>query len=332
VTPNQAETAIAGKAAFPVIGADAVRAALPFPQLIAALKDAFASTHVAPDRHIHAMHVPGAAAATALLMPAWIEGDVYGVKLANVFPSNGLRGEPSINAVYVLFSALTGKPVAIMDGAELTARRTVAASALAASFLARADASHLLVVGTGRLSQVIAAAHGAVRPITRVTVCGRDAEKARLTAEAIARADSALTVAATADLEGACGTADIISCATLSSTALVQGAWLKAGVHVDLIGAFKPSMRETDAEAVRRCTVFIDTLGGAEAEAGDLIQAKAEGAFEWPDVASDLAGLCTGRHAGRSSDQEMTLFKSVGAAIEDLAAARLVAATGTGSM
>ncbi|MCU0831140.1 MAG: ornithine cyclodeaminase family protein [Rhizobiaceae bacterium] len=310
---------------LPVIDAAACRAALPFPALIDALRNAFASSHEAPDRHIHDMHVPGEAEATALLMPAWIEGEVYGVKLANVFPSNAKLGLPSINAIYVLFSARTGQPIAIMDGTEVTARRTVAASALAASYLARADAGHLLVVGTGRLAGLIAEAHAAIRPIRRVTIWGRDGGKAQAVARTVAAAAPQFIVTATDDLQAACATADIISGVTLSTAPLIRGAWLRSGVHVDLIGAFKPAMRETDAEAVLRATVFIDTLGGAKAEAGDLLCAELEGAFQWTDVRADFAALCSGRHPGRTDDDEITLFKSVGAAVEDLAAAKLVA-------
>lgn len=309
--------------AIPFFDADAVRAATPWAELIAAIREGFVSTHVAPDRHIHTLRVPGDADATALLMPAWIEGEVYGVKLANIFPSNNDRGEAAVSAIYALFDGRTGKPLALMNGGEITARRTAATSALAAGYLAREDARTLLLVGTGRLPPLLAQAHASVRPIERVLVWGRNTEKAEALAAAIA-AETGLDAEGVGDLAKAASEADIISCATISRAPLIEGAWLKPGTHVDLIGAFTPEMRETDAEVVRRSRVFIDTLGGAEAEAGDLIHAIAEGVFAWERVVADLPALCSGAHAGRSSAEDITLFKSVGAAIEDLVAARLV--------
>ena len=308
--------------AFRSFDGAAVTAATPWPQLLQAIETAFASVHVAPDRHIHGITVPGGEDATALLMPAWIEGAVYGVKLANIFPSNGALGLPAVSAAYVLFDAKTGQFLAMIDGAVLTARRTAATSALASRMLSRPHSSTLLMLGAGRMARLLIEAHRTVRPIARVLVWARRPEQARALAEStggepIASIDDGIAVA------------DIISAATLSKVPLVHGARLRPGTHLDLMGAFTPQMREVDGEAVERATVFIDTLGGAKAEAGDLIQAQAEGRFDWTDVAADLAALVTGSHRGRTSNSEITLFKSVGAAIEDLAAAQLVVASGT---
>jgi alanine dehydrogenase len=305
------------RVAVPHIEGEAIAAATPWPALIEALRQAFASRHRAPDRHIHEIEVPGEPEAIALLMPAWIEGDVYGVKLANIFPGNGARGLPSVSSLYATFSAATGQLLATLDGSALTGRRTAAASALASSYLSRTDSKTLLVVGGGRMAPMLAAAHRAVRPIDHVLIWTRDAGKGEATAAAIG-------IEATAALEPAVREADIISTATLSPDPLIHGAWLKPGQHLDVIGSYSPARRELDAEAVARSSVFIDTLGGAKAEAGDLIQAVAAGRFSWDRVAADLATLATGRHKGRRDAREITLFKSVGAAIEDLAAARLV--------
>lgn len=312
--------------ALPFFDADSVRSATPWTRLIEALRESFVSIHTAPERHIHTLPVPGETDATALLMPAWIEGEVYGVKLATIFPSNNRAGDPAVNAIYALFDGRNGRPLALMNGGEITARRTAAASALAAGYLARENAETLLVVGTGRLPPLLAQAHASVRPIRRVLVWGRNFEKAQVLAESIAR-DLDIETVAIADLAQGAGQADIISCATLSREPLIYGDWLKPGAHLDLVGAFTPQMRETDAEAVHRSDVFIDTFGGAQAEAGDLIQAQAEGAFDWSKVVADLPTLCAGGHGGRSGEGQITLFKSVGAAIEDLAAARLVFAS-----
>lgn len=296
-----------------------VTAATAWPKLLAALEKAFASPHVAPDRHIHRIVVPGVEDATALLMPAWIEGEHYGVKLANIFPSNGALGLPAVSAAYLLFDGRTGQLLALIDGGTLTARRTAATSALASRLLSRPESSTLLMLGAGRMARLLVEAHRTVRPITRVLLWSRRPEQA----EALA---AELGAEVTGDIDAGLQQADIVSAATLSKIPLVRGAALRPGTHLDLVGAFTPAMREADAEAVARSTVFIDTLGGARAEAGELLQAQAEGRFQWSDVAADLAALVTGAHPGRRRSAEITLFKSVGAAIEDLAAARLVAA------
>ena len=202
------------------------------------------------------------------------------------------------------------------------ARRTAAASALAADYLAREDARHLLVVGTGRLSRNLAAAHASVRPLSRVSVWGRDPEKAQAVADEIAEELDILAQPAS-DLEATVRDADIVSCATLSETPLVQGAWLKPGSHLDLVGAFKPTMRESDDEAVSRARVFVDTREGAMKEGGDIVRALASGALEEDGIEADLFDLARGTHAVLRQSDDITLFKSVGAALEDLAGAIL---------
>ncbi len=305
----------------PHYDAEAIAAATVWSALIAAIGQAFAAPHVAPDRHVHEIAVPGRAGATALLMPAWIEGAVYGVKLANIFPSNGGLGLPSVHALYVLFDATTGAPLATMDGGALTVHRTAATSAFASKHLSRPESSRLLMIGAGRMAPMLIAAHRAVRPIEDVMIWARDPTRAAVLAAQVGGR-------AVANLDAALAEADIVSAATLCRAPLIKGALLKPGTHVDLVGAFSPTMREADGETIARAQIFIDTLGGARAEAGDLIQAAAEGKFDWGQVCADLADLASGRHAGRRDEDEITLFKSVGAAIEDLAAARLVMATG----
>lgn len=311
----------AGSSPARYFDASAVTAATPWGRLIPTLREAFVASHEAPDRHIHKLGVPGAEAATALLMPAWIEGEVYGVKLANIFPSNGARGLPTVSSIYVVFDGMTGEVRATMDGGMLTVRRTAAASALASSFLSRPASRTLLIIGAGRLAPLLIEAHRAVRPIERVLVWARRPEQA---ADLAARCGGE----AVDDLDAAVPLADIISAATLSRTPLIRGGLLRPGTHVDLVGAFAPEMCEADADAVARSSVFIDTIGGAKAEAGDLIQAIAANRFGWDRVVADIADLAAGRHPGRTSADEVTLFKSVGAAIEDLAAARLVLQSG----
>ncbi|MBK9080791.1 MAG: ornithine cyclodeaminase family protein [Rhizobiales bacterium] len=306
-----------------VVAAAEVDRRLDFPALIAALARAFASGYAAPQRHHHEIAREGAAHATQLLMPAWTqdapgEGAFLGVKIVNVFPDNGARGLPAVNGVYVLQNGATGEPLAVMDGARLTVWRTAAASALAASRLARADAATLCMVGAGALAPFLIRAHAAVRPIRRVTLWNRRREAS----ETLAAALDGFEVRVEDDLERAVAQADIVSCATLSRAPLVQGRWLKPGQHLDLVGAFNLQMREADDEAVRRARVFVDTPA-ALTEGGDVALALAADAIDRAHVLGDLAALCRGAE-GRGADDEITLFKSVGASIEDLAAAMLV--------
>jgi alanine dehydrogenase len=301
---------------------DATRRALPWPALIEALRAMFRDGCVMPVRHHHTFAVPGEPDATLLLMPAWQVGTYLGVKLASVVPGNASRGLPAVAGLYVLASARTGEILATMEGGELTARRTAAASALAADHLARAEASTLLMIGTGRLSLNLIQAHAAVRPIARVGIWGRNPAKAARVADEASRLGFA--AAPVADLDAALAEADIVSAATLSLEPLVRGARLRPGAHVDLVGAFTPAMRESDDETMRRGRVFVDTRAGALKEAGDIVQAIAAGVLRPDDIAGDLAALVRGEAVGRTGPDEITVFKSVGAALEDLAAAILV--------
>lgn len=301
---------------------DQTRDALPFPDLVDTLGDMFASGCVMPTRHHHDMEVPGEADATLLLMPAWVPGEYAGVKVATVVPGNSDRNLPAVSAQYLLSDARTGQMLALVDGGELTARRTAAASALAARYLARADARRLLIVGTGRLAPNLAAAHMAVRSIEEIVIWGRSKEKADALASELAGRIPA-EVRGTSSLAEELGRADIVSAATLSTQPLVLGKALKPGTHVDLVGAFKPSMRESDDDLVRRAQIFVDTRDGCLAEGGDIVQPLQSGVIQAEDVRADLYELCRGTHPGRRDDEEITMFKSVGAALEDLAGAML---------
>lgn len=307
--------------------ADAIRARLPWPRVIAALGAALRSEVHAPLRTHHAIDVPGELAASLLLMPAWRVGARLGVKLVTIFPGNAARAQSSVAAVYVLFDARDGRPLALMEGEELTARRTAAASALAARYLARGDARHLVMVGAGRQARGLIEAHASVRPIDRVTVWSRTRVRAEQTAAICTRAG--LPVTASLDLERAVRDADIVCCATLATAPVVLGAWLSPGTHLDLVGAFRAQMRETDDEAMRRAdTIIVDDRRAALAEGGDVVQALASGAIDASRIAGELKDLARGTHPGRTRDDEITVFKSVGFALEDLAAAEAVFESG----
>jgi ornithine cyclodeaminase/alanine dehydrogenase-like protein (mu-crystallin family) len=312
-----------------VISAGDLARIFTFPRLIEALRQAFRSPITVPVRHHHTIERPDEPAATLLLMPAWTdagsEGGYLGVKIVSVYPGNSARALPGIFGTYLLMNGGTGAPLAAIDGQALTVWRTAAASALAASYLAREDASRLVMVGAGALAQYLIRGHASVRPITNVQIWNRTADKAEQLAATFA--GSSYQVRATTDLEAAVCDADVISCATLTSEPLVRGAWLKPGSHLDLVGSFTPKMRETDDDAIRRSRVYVDTRVGATKEAGDIVRPLASGIIGESDIVGDLFDLCREKASGRQSAGEITLFKSVGTALEDLAAARLAYGT-----
>lgn len=304
------------------ISAAEVDAGLDYPRLIGALSQAFQRGEEAmPVRQSYDV---GTAASPGhlLTMPAWERGKVLGVKLVTVFPQNTSYDLSAVSSIYMLFDGTTGQPRAMMDGEALTNRRTAAASALASRHLSRADSRTLLMIGTGRLASYLPAAHRAVRKIEQVLVWGRDTQRARSLADKLV--GQGFDASATTDLAAALSVADIVSCATTSRVSLIAGKHLKPGTHVDLVGAFTPQMRETDDDAVCRSRVFVDTYAGALKEAGDLLQPIAAGRWQAEQVCGDLHELTSGSRSGRLSQEEITMFKSVGAAIEDLAAASLL--------
>jgi ornithine cyclodeaminase/alanine dehydrogenase-like protein (mu-crystallin family) len=307
---------------LPFFDAATIRRRLDWPRMIAALESALMADIHAPVRVNHSIEVPGSPPGSLLLMPAWQVGDRIGVKLVTVMPG---KESKSVSAVYVLFDGVSGVPLAMMDGEELTARRTAGASALAAKHLAREDASHLVMIGSGRQSAGLVAAHASVRPIRRVTIWSRTSGQADHAAK-MHRA-AGLDASSTDDLEASVREADIVSCATLSTAPLVKGEWLRPGTHLDLVGAFKADMRESDDEAMRRADrIIVDDRAAALAEGGDVVQALRSGAIALDRISGDLRGLVSGDGGGRQNAAEITVFKSVGFALEDLAAAKAVMA------
>jgi ornithine cyclodeaminase len=304
-----------------VYDAAQTEAALPLDRLIGALRLRFAEGCVVPPRHAHVIAEGQVTGLTSLIMPAWVPGGCYGVKVINIAPGNAALGLPGLHASYLLHDAATGVPLALMDGDTITARRTAAASALAAGWLARPDAGHLLVVGAGRIARLLPAAYRCVRPIARVSVWARRAGAAAALVQAL-RADGFAAVAVD-DLATAVSAADITSCATLSTAPLVQGAWLQPGSHLDLIGSFTPGMREADDACLAGAALFVDTEE-ALTKSGDLAGPLASGVITAGDLRGTLTALARGTSTGRRSATERTVFKSVGTALEDLAAAMLV--------
>jgi alanine dehydrogenase len=307
--------------AFAAISASAVAAALDYPNLIDRLRQAFRAGAHAPIRQQYALG--NGHSGRLLLMPAWRPGGPIGVKVVTVMPGNRDRNLPTVQASYLLLDGATGALRALIDGDELTRRRTAAASALAAGFLARDDARRFLMVGAGALAAHLVRAHAVVRPIRDVAVWNRTAARARTLAVELSQAG--LAARAVDDLAAAVNAADIVCCATTSALPLIQGEWLRPGQHLDLVGGFTPAMREADDAAIGRARLYVDSRAGGLAEAGDIVDPLRRGLICEDDVVGDLFDLCRGECAGRGSPDEITLFKSVGHALEDLAAAELVA-------
>ena len=292
---------------------------LPMGALINGLEQMFIEGCEVPLRHNHA--VQGATEAEngiLLLMPAWQKGKRLGVKTVSIFPGNQAKGLPGLHSVFILYDATTGAPLAVLDGDAITSRRTAAASALAARWLARPDAKHLLVVGAGRVASLLPEAYRCVRPIESIQVWDIRPAAAQAMVERL-RAEGLDAHQAT-DLEQGVRWADIVTCATLSTAPLVHGEWLRPGAHLDLIGGFTPAMRESDDACFARGTVFVDTME-ALMKAGDILDPMASGAWSKEQLSATLEDLCRGKHAGRSCAQEITVFKAVGTALEDVAAA-----------
>ncbi len=297
-----------------------------FEKVIDALGQAFATGVNAPMRHHHTIERTGGADQTLLLMPAWskdVTDGHIGVKIATVTPDNGKISLPAVMASYILMDGKTGAPQALIDGTRLTLWRTSCASALAARYLAPNNPDTLLVVGAGELAPFLARAHASVRPYKRIVVWNRSAGNAEKLAAAL-QADG-FDASATTDLDAAVPQADTITAATLSGVPLIKGALVKPGTHIDLVGAFTPQMRESDDDCIRRASIFVDTYEGATKEGGDIVQPLKAGVMSEQDIRADLHALASGKHGGRAGGDEITLFKSTGAALEDLAAAILAA-------
>lgn len=306
------------------ISAEQVANHLPWDALINKLDETFRKGVHAPSRHHHTIERPDGEA-TMLLMPAWEQNGYIGMKMLNVFPQNSAVGLPAISGLYMLSEGKHGQTIACIAGNELTRRRTAAASALAAKYLAKESAETLLIVGTGQVAPMLIEAHASVRPIKRVLVWGRNSDKAQDIVSqyqgyqgSFCRIDD---ISAVESLEHSATEADIVSCATLSKQPIIKGEWLTEGTHLDLVGAFRKDMRECDGVAVNKSDVYVDTWAGAMGEAGDLHQAVDEDCFNMKQIIGDLEQLTRNEVSGRNSEKSITMFKSVGASLEDLAAA-----------
>lgn len=269
-------------------------------------------TPVAPHHGVH------------LSMPAFVADDpgTLTIKVVTVYNDNRTRYDlPTIHAVLLLHDARTGKPLALMDAEHLTAMRTGAVSGVATRYMARPDARVVTLFGAGAQAGPQLLAMAAVRPIQQVYVVARSDARdfARRMAEQLH-----VPVSVAHDVRSAVEAADILCTATNSPVPLFPGEWLRAGVHINAIGAYTKTTRELDSEAVRRSRVVVDRRQAAQAEAGDLVIPMQEGVIGPEHVLAELAEVVTGAVAGRTSPEEITLFKSVGLALQDAMTAALV--------
>lgn len=295
---------------------------LNYDKMLEALYKIFISKFTMPVRHHHFYNTPDSAENALILMPAWTD-KYLGCKQVIVAPKNAEQHLPAIHALYTLFNAETGVPLAQMDATKLTSVRTACASALAAKYLARENAENLLVIGSGSVAYHLAQAHSSVRNYKHIEVWARNTDKAQALLDCL-KEQGFTNVFLAKDLQTAIQKADVISSATLSKEPIIKGEWLKPGVHLDLIGSHTPKTREADDEVIRRSTIYADSREGALHETGELAIPIASGLLDPKDVQADLVELCKANKLARKNNEEITLFKSAGLAIEDLAAALMV--------
>lgn len=295
---------------------------LNYDKMLEALYKIFISKFTMPVRHHHFYNTPDSAENALILMPAWTD-KYLGCKQVIVAPKNAEQHLPAIHALYTLFNAETGVPLAQMDATKLTSVRTACASALAAKYLARENPENLLVIGSGSVAYHLAQAHSSVRNYKHIEVWARNSDKAQALLDSL-KEQGFTNVSLAKDLQAAIQKADVISSATLSKEPIIKGEWLKPGVHLDLIGSHTPKTREADDEVIRRSTIYADSREGALHETGELAIPIASGLLDPKDVQADLVELCKANKLARKNEEEITLFKSAGLAIEDLAAALMV--------
>ena len=301
------------------VGAEEIRSVLTFPLLV----DALEAAHRRPKIEIQDA-VLGCENAQYFVRHAVDRGRFMASKLITSFPGNLGRGDlPAVQAVCVLFDGTNGRPLAVLDGTELTYWRTAADSALGAKLLAPAEPEMLLVVGAGEMASRLVRAHRAVRPsIRRVLVWNRSPDRAVQLADLLTAEGIASEVRD--DLAAATREANIVSTCTRSHEPLIRGADLQPGTHLDLVGGYTPDTREADDEAARRARVFVDRRESAFDGVGDILQPIASGAIRESDVLGDLYDLVGGVVTGRTSPSDITLFKNAGGAHLDLMTAELI--------
>lgn len=270
------------------------------------------------------VNLPGSANAVLPMAATIPTLGAAGLKLLSIFPSNRELGIPVLNAVVVLVDVATGRCDAVLDGGALTAYRTAAASAVATKHLARPDSSVLGLVGAGVEARTHLAALRAVRPIEHVRVWSRTEATARAFAAHATSSVSGLVVEIVPTPEAAVRRADIVCTLTPAKEPIVKGAWLVPGTHINAVGTHWPDSRELDTESIVRSRVVVDSRDANEAECGDLMIPVAEGAITRDYFQTELGEIVNGEKAGRTDPSQITMYQSVGVAIQDVATARLL--------
>jgi len=306
-----------------IIEASDVHRALSFPALIEELRRAFGRPAGMPRRSVYQLEENDPFHDAFAVLPAW-SSEVMGVKAFTYLPSNAPKGRPILHSKILLFDRATGEPMALVDGTSVTLWRTAAVAALAADYLARKDAKRLVVCGTGHLGPYFVLAHASVRDYEHIGVWGRNPEKVASTIAAVKAQRPELNVQPVGSLEAAAREADVVSCVTASREPLIYGDWIRPGTHTDMFGNHERKYRECDTELVVKSRLYVDSRVNNLNEAGEILIPIGEGRIGEDHILGELADLCSGRVSGRERDDEVTLFKSVGTALSDLAAATLV--------
>jgi len=312
-----------------ILNANDVRQALPMPAAIDAMRTAFAAlasgrADVPPRTHLRIDRHDG----DTLVMPAYLSSDdaeaALAVKVVSVFPNNGEANLPRINAAVVVLDPATGVPVALLEGAALTGIRTAAASALATDLLARPDSRTLAIFGAGVQARTHLEAICTVRPIDTAWIYAPTADRVdRLIAELAGRGPIPRDLRRAATPAEAVSRADVVCTVTTSSVPVFEDGNVRPGTHVNAVGSYKPQVAEVPPETVVRATVVVDERAAAWQEAGDLIQPLRAGLIGEEHIRAELGELVAGSKSGRTSAGQITLFKSVGNAAQDAAAAQL---------
>ena len=298
----------------------AIQTALPYQLLVEALAQGLQQFAQTPARSFFS---PNQDSSCVMIMPAWRPHQMMGVKLVSVWPENNAKGESAVSAVYVVISCLDGRPLAVLDGTELTLRRTAAAAALAAKRLARENSETLAVLGTGSLSVPLVQAHTDTMRLKNVLVWGRQFHKTQRVVKQLK--ELGIEVRAMGDLEETLALSDVVAVATTATEPFLKADWVKPGTHISLVGAFTPQMAEAEPVLMARSQLFADCRASVLEKGGEVFQAIKQGLVLDSDIIADLAELTAQSDRNwRHDGQAITVFKSVGFALLDLIAAEVV--------
>jgi len=303
-----------------IISAQEVHAALAYPNLVDALQEAFAKEFTMPPRKVFLLDEAEDNHDAFALLPSWND-TLIAVKAFTYFPENPKPKYQSLYSKIMLFDRAHGEPLALVDGTSVTFWRTAGVSGLASRLLSRENSETLLLLGTGNLATYIIRAQASVRPLKRVLVWGRTKANAEEVVSQMSAELGDIEFSVVEDVQAACGEADIVVSATGSHEPVVRGAWIREGTHTDFIGNHHATKRECDTELVVKSKVYADSRDNCFREAGEVLVPISEGAITQDHVLAQLTEMCAGTATLRTSDQEITLFKSIGMALSDLVGA-----------